>query len=141
MDLVDRADVEVYVISSLSGGTGSGSFLDVGFMARHLMRGSVSKIYGFFLLPRVFGGLPATGRRNANAYAALKELDYYMGLDYQPAAPCFLLRPAGSEPPHWRPMTSSTSWMPRTKTGSPSSDRAGKKGLRTCANWWPWASA
>jgi hypothetical protein len=89
LDLVDRADVEVYVVSSLSGGTGSGSFLDVGFMARHLMRGLVTKIYGFFLLPRVFGGLPATARRNANAYAALKELDYYMGLDYRGTRPVF----------------------------------------------------
>jgi hypothetical protein len=89
LDLVDRADVEVYVISSLSGGTGSGSFLDVGFMARHLMRGLVTKIYGFFLLPRVFGGLPATARRNANAYAALKEMDYYMGLDYRFTRPVF----------------------------------------------------
>lgn len=90
LELVDRTDIEVYVISSLSGGTGSGSFLDIGFMAKHLMTGLSSKIYGFFLLPRAFGGLPATARRNANAYAAIKEIDHFMDMDYQMTKPVFL---------------------------------------------------
>ena len=70
--------VSVYIVSSLAGGTGCGSFVDVAMHARSIA-GPDSTITGIFMLPETFdeklGADP--GQREvirANAYAALKEL-------------------------------------------------------------------
>jgi hypothetical protein len=73
---VSPQDPLIQVIGSLSGGTGAGTFLDVGHITRSKMTKGV--LFGMFLLPDIFKGKPATGNVEANAYAALKELDYYM---------------------------------------------------------------
>lgn len=72
---------EIYIVGSLAGGTGSGTFLDTAFLLNHILR-DVTACCGFFILPWIFEGLPATPRIGANTYAALKELEYYMGLKY-----------------------------------------------------------
>lgn len=67
---------EIYIIGSLAGGTGSGCFLETAFLVNCLSPDST--VWGFFTLPWIFEGLPATPRLGANTYAALKELEFYM---------------------------------------------------------------
>ncbi len=81
--------VGVHIFAGLSGGTGSGTFLDICYMAQKAMSlaGATGndKIYGYFFLPDV--NLckvtdPATRAYiPRNGYAALKELDYCMQLE------------------------------------------------------------
>ncbi|MEA5617728.1 tubulin-like doman-containing protein [Cronbergia sp. UHCC 0137] len=74
-----RDGVEIFVIGSLAGGTGSGTFLDVAFLARQYLN-SFSNITGVFVLPRVFANLPQTNMVRSNAYGALKEIEHFWGL-------------------------------------------------------------
>lgn len=67
--------INIYVISSVSGGTGSGMFVDFGFLLRHLFRNQAITAC-FLLLPKIFQGY-GKERIYANGYAALKELEYY----------------------------------------------------------------
>jgi Tubulin like len=73
--------LSVYVVFSVAGGTGSGMFLDLAFLLRHLGReGSIlsPNTVGFVVLPPVFSpGVSEHERLYANAYASLKELEYY----------------------------------------------------------------
>jgi hypothetical protein len=66
----------VIVTGSLTGGTGSGVFIDMGYIVRHVIP-SIKDIYGLFMLP----SNPATMMGNevmyGNAYGALKDLDYF----------------------------------------------------------------
>ena len=68
-------DPEVFVICSLSGGTGAGMFWDIGFLLR--MLGAKAHVNGCFLMPDAYTGVDLAGRVEANAYAALKELAHY----------------------------------------------------------------
>lgn len=70
--------LEVVIISSLAGGTGSGCFLDFGFLAKHLFPNALHT--GIFFLPQVFEGLGNLNREEifANGYAALMELNHYL---------------------------------------------------------------
>ncbi|HEY0760107.1 MAG TPA: tubulin-like doman-containing protein [Acidisarcina sp.] len=72
----------VFVVTSLAGGTGCGTFLDVGFMLRDIKRyaSNVGDLFAYALLPNVYNASPqgeVALRSYANAYAALKELDHY----------------------------------------------------------------
>lgn len=79
--------VEIYVVGSLAGGTGSGMFLDMGYMIRNILQEEGSdRIIGVFLLPGIFmkNLAAAVDFVAGNGYAALKELDYWLGkLDEQ----------------------------------------------------------
>jgi hypothetical protein len=73
----ERAGVEVHVVGSLAGGTGSGTFLDIAFMARDVIGGDEqSNFTGIFLLPGVFRRFGGVGLVRPNAYGALKEVEY-----------------------------------------------------------------
>ncbi len=69
----------VALVGSLAGGTGSGIFLDVAFLLRQLMKDE-DQLFGYLLLPDIYVNRPGTQNVEANAYAALKELDYFMSL-------------------------------------------------------------
>jgi hypothetical protein len=75
----NRDGVEIFIIGSLAGGTGSGTFLDVAFLARQYLN-SFSNITGVFVLPKVFANLPQTHMVKSNAYGALKEIEHFWGL-------------------------------------------------------------
>jgi hypothetical protein len=84
---VDNKSFHVYVISSLSGGTGAGIYMDVAAMLRYIeSRTKVGDtafwhIFGVFILPEVICRDPRTSNHNrlwANAYASLKELDHFL---------------------------------------------------------------
>src|SRR5215210_148336 len=74
--LSDRLGIDVYILSSLAGGTGSGMLLDVAFNIRRLCD-ATTNITGVLVLPRVFNRDPPI-RQKPNAYAALKEIEFFM---------------------------------------------------------------
>jgi hypothetical protein len=71
--------VEISIVGSLAGGTGSGTFLDVAFSAQRYLN-TFAKITGVFILPRVFANLSPTTMVKSNAYGALKEIKYLWAL-------------------------------------------------------------
>ncbi|MBN3872618.1 tubulin-like doman-containing protein [Nostoc sp. JL33] len=75
----NRDGVEVFIVGSLAGGTGSGTFLDVAFLTREHLN-NFSNITGVFVLPRVFANIPQTNLVKSNAYGALKEIEHFSGL-------------------------------------------------------------
>lgn len=87
-NLVNGGNINVFVIASLAGGTGSSSFMD---MSRMLQIAGIKvdnkegmgkdQIFGMFFLPKFFEGKPHTQNIRVNAYTALSELDYTWGLN------------------------------------------------------------
>lgn len=75
----NRDGVEIFIVGSLAGGTGSGTFLDTAFLARQYLN-SFSNITGVFVLPRVFSNLGQTQMVKSNAYGALKEIEHFWNL-------------------------------------------------------------
>ncbi|WP_226679067.1 tubulin-like doman-containing protein [Mesobacillus jeotgali] len=81
----------VFVLGGLSGGTGSGTFLDIPYIIQQIVEtndngGSHDRleIFGYMFTPdvnlaRVGGGIQAE-RIKKNGYAALKELDFWMSI-------------------------------------------------------------
>ncbi|MCX5893412.1 MAG: hypothetical protein NTW80_10675 [Deltaproteobacteria bacterium] len=76
--------LDVYVVCSLFGGTGSGSFLDVCYNARDVvyqMRDPQKvKLFGYFII----GAQKPNNLMKANCYGALMEMEYYhtQGVNY-----------------------------------------------------------
>ena len=67
--------LNIFVVGSLCGGTGSGMFLDVAYSLRHLYGSQGAQIVGYLVIsPELYGNTP---NMSANTYAALKELNYY----------------------------------------------------------------
>ena len=67
-------EVNVYIIASLAGGTGSSMFLDMAYIIRDMFGNNTSSV-GFLIFPTVFA--EDKDKNSANAYAALKELEHY----------------------------------------------------------------
>ena len=81
--------LDIYVFAGISGGTGSGCFLDTCYIIRKIVEnnGWNAKIMGYFFLPDVVTSKAAVANdtaarayNEANGYAAMKELDYLMSL-------------------------------------------------------------
>ena len=73
---VNMEQVNVYIICSVAGGTGSGMYLDTAFLIKSLYPEKTA-LTGFLVLPKVFSAKTEDPRVWANAYSALKELDFY----------------------------------------------------------------
>ena len=88
------AHVNIHIFSGLSGGTGSGCFLDVCYMAQAAVEavGGGATIFGYFFLPDVnLDKVPTSDSATRayipkNGYAAMQELDYCMNLQYNGGA-------------------------------------------------------
>lgn len=65
----------VVIVASLAGGTGSGTFIDTGFLVKRYF--PEAERVGILLLPAFFTGYPGSDRVRANGYAALMELNHY----------------------------------------------------------------
>src|ERR1017187_6454950 len=63
----------IYVVASLAGGTGSGMFIDAGYLCKTLAAGLTT--VGFLVFPGIFQAHHE--RIFANSYAALKELEHF----------------------------------------------------------------
>lgn len=75
--------IEVHIVASLGGGTGSGMFMDVGLLVRELLDNQdvEAKINGYFVLPDIFWreASPLDMKRvKPNSIAAMRELDFFM---------------------------------------------------------------
>ncbi|MCD8116528.1 MAG: hypothetical protein LUE21_05350 [Oscillospiraceae bacterium] len=90
--------VTVVLVAGISGGTGSGTFIDVGYMIRMLLTEKSndqhisSDFYGVFYTPDVQHSIPEIAGDESkwsnlqrNGYAAMKELDYFVNLGSQRA--------------------------------------------------------
>lgn len=77
--------LRIILCSSVAGGTGAGMFLDAAYLAQRLAGlsgvGAPLEVTGILTLPGAFVEAKGQDRREANAYAALKELNYF---SYQP---------------------------------------------------------
>ena len=86
---VGERNVNVVVITGFSGGTGSGAFLDFAYLLRHAAeQQNISYTLELYVvMPDIFVNKLATGdgkkriQYEANGFAALKELDYWMDYD------------------------------------------------------------
>jgi hypothetical protein len=73
----------VYIVTSLTGGTGSGMLLDLAYAARHQLRRQGfdrAEIVGVFLLPAADRD-PRNTQELANAFAAMAELEHFASPD------------------------------------------------------------
>ncbi len=70
-------NLNIYVISSLCGGTGSGMLIDAGFVLKRIIKGRPVRLTGIFITPSFYDRAPQ-GSLRANAWAALRELEYFM---------------------------------------------------------------
>lgn len=84
-------DIKIHIISSLAGGTGAGTFLQVAYYVKNAMKeqgAEAPKSYGYFVLSDVLCGDPNVGFDNtqkentcSNAYACMKELVAFSSSD------------------------------------------------------------
>ena len=76
--------IEVHMVFSICGGTGSGTFIDAAYLIRSILPND-GKLIGYAVLPEVFETMvpppsPAMARVKSNAYGALQDLDFLMHL-------------------------------------------------------------
>src|SRR5262249_30985594 len=70
----------VHIVAGLAGGTGSGMYLDVAYLAQHVLARlgwPTAEVQGWLLAPPVARSTPADVRATANACAALIELQHF----------------------------------------------------------------
>ena len=74
---------DIYLVFSLGGGTGCGTFIDVAYLIRRIA-GTQCKLAGFGVLPEIFKAQMSNGveRVRPNAYGAIKDLDWLMCRDW-----------------------------------------------------------
>jgi hypothetical protein len=72
--------VNIYIVCSLAGGTGSGIMLDVAHFCRDILSMRDRRVSGLFLLPGIFEPRAGTHLIRGNTYAAAKELDYWLNI-------------------------------------------------------------
>lgn len=76
--------INIIIVGSLCGGTGSGMFLDIAYTLRKMYGYEISNEITSYLVtaPELYGDTPSV---KANTYAALKELNYYtaQGTNFQ----------------------------------------------------------
>jgi hypothetical protein len=79
------AGIDIHLVCSLCGGTGSGMFMDMAFDLRRWAKEFTDKevtVTGHLVLPEAFRNRPVVMRSlEANCYAALQELDHYMNVE------------------------------------------------------------
>ena len=85
------SELDVYIFAGISGGTGSGCFLDTCYIVQkaleNMRKAQSANVMGFFFLPDVVTSKPQVAAdpvkvnyNSSNGYAAMKELDYLMSL-------------------------------------------------------------
>ncbi|MDE5594645.1 MAG: tubulin-like doman-containing protein [Muribaculaceae bacterium] len=81
-------DVEVNIVFSIAGGTGSGNFIDMAYLVKDIFREQAlpetSKIVGYMVLPDVYDAQLTFGkeRLKPNGCGSLVDLDYMMHFGY-----------------------------------------------------------
>ncbi len=72
---VDTGELEFVVVASIAGGTGSGTFLDFGYLLKDIA--PADRQFGIFFMPGFYKAYGGADRTRANGYAALMELNHY----------------------------------------------------------------
>jgi hypothetical protein len=67
--------IRIFVAGALTGGTASGSFLDLGYLLQAMGAFTRFQVYGIFTIPHPECGKPAP---MANAYTAIRELNHFL---------------------------------------------------------------
>ena len=87
MQAAESSSVQVHIFAGLSGGTGSGCFLDVCYVVRDILESIDSTVCGYFFLPDtqlfrtgIMGVAAIENYNKRNGYAALRDLDYCMSI-------------------------------------------------------------
>lgn len=66
----------VFITGSLTGGTGAGVFVDMGYLVRHIIN-DIKDLYGLFLLPKEPTVIRGFEVMYGNAFGAIKDLEFY----------------------------------------------------------------
>ncbi len=75
---VNSNGINIFMVGSLSGGTGSGMMLDLGYCIHSWLKGQGSPLVTAIApMPNAFAGIKVGDRVLANGYAALMELSYF----------------------------------------------------------------
>jgi len=72
----DDSKPAVFVTGSLTGGTGTGVFIDIAYLVRHIIH-DIKELYGLLLVPPRPTSFKGSEIIYTNTYAALKALDHY----------------------------------------------------------------
>lgn len=78
--------MQIIIVAGISGGTGSGTFIDISYMVRELAKDNGNNsVFGVFYTPDVQRNEPFCDASNwqglqRNGYASMKELDYFMSV-------------------------------------------------------------
>jgi hypothetical protein len=78
----EKAKPTVFITGSLTGGTGSGIFIDMGYLMRHLIK-DIKELFGLFLLPSKPASIRGFEVLYANSYGALRDLEHFNKIDSQ----------------------------------------------------------
>jgi hypothetical protein len=72
--------ISIFITCSIVGGTGNGMILDMAALIRDIFKDHwpIPRIYGILVLPSAFKRVVYNRNARANAYSALKEIDYFM---------------------------------------------------------------
>ncbi|MCL2930045.1 MAG: hypothetical protein MGG37_19355 [Trichodesmium sp. MAG_R01] len=76
-----KNQLNIFVICSIAGGTGSGMLIDLGYCLKSWFAGEPLKTTAVISTPDAFGNVDVNNRVNRNGYAALMELNYYCDQD------------------------------------------------------------
>jgi hypothetical protein len=82
--------VQVFIVASVAGGTGSGMFVDIAYLVRKLAGNTPVFTRGFVVLPTAFRGEPGltvSPSMRGQGYAALREIDRFMSDFREPGYP------------------------------------------------------
>lgn len=90
-DLISQ-DVEVNIVFSIAGGTGSGNFIDTAYLVKDILREQAlenSKVIGYMVLPDVYDAQLVFGKERLlpNGYGSIIDLDYMMHYPYDKRVP------------------------------------------------------
>lgn len=92
-DIWEVSDPEIHVVFSVCGGTGCGTFINLGYLLEEHIRPKFrfGKVVAYGVMPGVFKAMTNNGLENieANTFGALEDMDWLMSGDYD--RPNFLI--------------------------------------------------
>jgi hypothetical protein len=92
-------DTNIYIVGSLTGGTGSGLCLDIPYLVRQIT--SNENVFGLFLIPSTKNLTENTKVKHENAFGALSSIDFFMKYElnsFNVTYPIFSLNTQGQKP-------------------------------------------
>jgi len=75
--LIVEPKLNIFVVGSISGGTGSGMLIDLGYSLRDWFKGQRLETTAIIPTPDAFSGIGGNLKTQENGYAALMELNYF----------------------------------------------------------------